>query len=53
MTLWHIEIQRFFAFLRHRGFRYPLMVFGHEIQIQHYGFPPPAQNDNQAPSRSR
>jgi hypothetical protein len=48
MTPWHSELLRFFAFLRSRGFRYPLMVFGHELQILHYGFPPPAQNDNRA-----
>jgi hypothetical protein len=46
MTPWHSEIQHFFAYLRFRGFRYPLMAFGRELQIQHYGFPPPAANDN-------
>lgn len=46
MSPWQAELQRFFAFLRSRGFRYPLMVFGRDLHVLHNGFPPPAQNDN-------
>jgi hypothetical protein len=48
MTPWHLDALQFFAYLRARGWRYPLLVFGNEVQAFHFGKAPRARNDNRA-----
>ena len=43
---WAQETAGFLAYLRSRGWRYPLLVFGTELRAMHTKFPPPPANDN-------
>lgn len=45
-STWFADTASFFAYLRGRGWRYPLLRFGPFLESMHWGHPPRAGNDN-------